>query len=369
MEKMKLAQSLPALEEYSIAENENELRDGFANRYYLHQSPSFYKNIASTTQRKLSVEDAYRKAALSEMSMEEKEEFAQVAFAMGLDRFSLLDPSLVTENPYYKLLLGLKEKKVGNLRFFTRKYEPYEVFLYDEQYADALYGSEILPLGYYKQGLPFPALEKGGQVWMSLIPHEILTMAKPIEEAKGKVLVLGIGLGYFAYMVSEKEEVTNVTLVENDPAVISLFESALLPLFPHKEKIEIIKGDGIAYAKNHGQEYDYAFVDIYHNEEDGLPIYLKMVGQETCPTAYWIENSLLLYFRRYVIGFLEEQYDGYTEEAYIARNDFPSALFGALYDATKEGSLKDDHDVLEFLRLPNVKALAKTLKLKNKPKA
>ena len=42
---------------------------------------------------------------------------------------------------------------------------------------------------------------------MSLNPYEIRTMENAIITARGKVLTLGLGLGYYAYMVHLKEEV------------------------------------------------------------------------------------------------------------------------------------------------------------------
>ena len=55
-------------------------------------------------------------------------------------------------------------------------------------------------------------------------------MKLPVERAKGKVLTFGLGLGYFAYMCSLKEEVESVTVVEKDKSVIKLFNEIILPL-------------------------------------------------------------------------------------------------------------------------------------------
>ena len=42
---------------------------------------------------------------------------------------------------------------------------------------------------------------------MSLKPNEIETMEQPIENANGNILVYGLGLGYFAFMASQKNSV------------------------------------------------------------------------------------------------------------------------------------------------------------------
>jgi AraC-like DNA-binding protein len=59
---------------------------------------------------------------------------------------------------------------------------------------------------------------------MSITPNEIVTMREPVARASGRVLTLGLGLGYYAYMVHLKEDVTDVTVVEREQAVIDLFE-------------------------------------------------------------------------------------------------------------------------------------------------
>ncbi|MBQ9457317.1 MAG: hypothetical protein IJU64_02265 [Bacilli bacterium] len=355
---MKLAADLPLLETLLLEEEENQLRDEIANTYFLHQDPAVYRAIAQGIAKGETVENAYRKSFLSRASKQEKEAFAQVAYGMGLDEFKELNHS-IEENPYFRLLQGLKGKHLGDLSFFLRSYAPYEVFLTDDESEEN--GRLQLSLGYYRDGLSFPALSKNEQVWMSLIPHEIKTMEQAIIDAKGKVLTLGLGLGYYAFMAAEKEEVTSVTVVENDPDVLAMFRSLLLPLFPHKEKITLVQADAFDFVETKGKDYDFTFVDIYHDETDGLPLYLKLLKIEQGPTVYWIERAILLYFRRYVLAFLEEQYDGYPEEAYADRSDFASALFGALYDATKEESILNEDALRSFLDLNALKALAKRL--------
>lgn len=78
-------------------------------------------------------------------------------------------------------------------------------------------------------------------------PSEIETMRAPIEEATGRVVTFGLGLGYFAYMVSEKPDVTSLDIVERSEEAIALFERNILPQFPNKEKIRIIRSDAFGF--------------------------------------------------------------------------------------------------------------------------
>ena len=55
---------------------------------------------------------------------------------------------------------------------------------------------------------------------MLVTPNEVHTMKADIEKAHGKVLTYGLGLGYFPFMTSRKEEVTSVTVVERSSDVI-----------------------------------------------------------------------------------------------------------------------------------------------------
>ena len=40
---------------------------------------------------------------------------------------------------------------------------------------------------------------------MTITPDEIETMKEAVDQAFGNVLTFGLGLGYYAYMVSEKD--------------------------------------------------------------------------------------------------------------------------------------------------------------------
>lgn len=151
-------------------------------------------------------------------------------------------------------------------------------------------------------------------------------------------------------MVSEKPDVTLLDIVERSEEAIALFERHILPQFPNKEKIRIIRSDAFWFLnKNMWQDarpeasgqgkrnteegqckerqnragrstqrgtetvnrekmqgrYDYAFIDLWHDTADGLELYLKAkrienklhtAGLKT-KFAYWVEKSLLSAYR------------------------------------------------------------------------
>ena len=141
----------------------------------------------------------------------------------------------------------------------------------------------------------------------------------PIQIAKGKVLTLGLGLGYFAFMASLKEEVREVHIVEMDLDLIKAFEKYLLPLFPHKDKIHIHKADAFHFIESiKDRDYDFIFSDLWHDVSDGLPMYLKLKKYfdsfKATKRMYWIEGSIVTYLRSLVIGVMKDEYNRIENE-------------------------------------------------------
>lgn len=278
--------------------------------------------------------------------------------------FKKIDEKIYEKNPYYILLRNASSSYKG-VHLGKRAYAPYEGFLEDEIHAEKenLY-QEISPFGYFLHGFFAPALEKKGRIWMSLIPHEIHTMKKDIEQAEGDVLTFGLGLGYYAFMVSQKEEVKRVTIIEKDRSIIDLFKKELLPLFPKKEKIRIIEEDAFSFLKKEDcSRYDHCFVDLWHNEEDGLPIYLSFKKEEAkkkLSFSYWIEGSILVYLRRYVFALIQEELDG-KEDGDYPEGDFVDNLFRKLHFLLKEKTLRKKEDIDDLLEERNLKGIAPLL--------
>lgn len=66
----------------------------------------------------------------------------------------------------------------------------------------------------FPTSMPYPERVQRGAVWMSLTPLEMLSQRSGIKRAKGKVLVGGLGMGWFLRKVCEKPEVEEVIVVE-----------------------------------------------------------------------------------------------------------------------------------------------------------
>jgi spermidine synthase len=122
-------------------------------------------------------------------------------------------------------------------------------------------------------------------------------MQQDIEDAHGNVLTLGLGLGYFAYMVHRKEMVSSVTIIEKDKEIIELFQNYLLPQFDHPEKIRILEGDAFDLLSGiKDGEYDYLYGDLWEGPWDGTSMVERLKEQTAhfrkTECRYWIEAMM-----------------------------------------------------------------------------
>ncbi|MBR5553079.1 MAG: hypothetical protein IKV98_04435 [Clostridia bacterium] len=211
----------------------------------------------------------------------------------------LLDAKKYQKDPYYSNI-RFDNINSGSWSMQTKKYKPYELFVYND--LEELPDGKILPrVGFFDREFPFPCILQGDREWMTVTPNEIETMKEPVSLAHGRVATYGLGLGYFAYMVSNKPEVTSITIVEADKEAISLFEKHILPQFPNRGKINVCHTDALLFASDQktkaNSDYDFIFADIWHDASDGLDIYriLKPLERPDTMYSYWIEKTLKCY--------------------------------------------------------------------------
>lgn len=107
-----------------------------------------------------------------------------------------------------------------------------------------------------KTNLPIMELSKGKKTYMSLSPKEIAGCYEAIRLAKGKVGVVGLGLGYYVQEILKNKRVNEVIVYEISEDVIEIYKNN----FGENEKVKIIKGDAFKAEKNN---FDFFFVDIY----------------------------------------------------------------------------------------------------------
>jgi len=145
-------------------------------------------------------------------------------------------------------------------------------------------GIEVSP-GEYKR------LVYRNEVIMSNTPSEVRQHLAAIEAATGNVLVMGLGLGMYLKAILEKDDVTQVTVVEKSADVIKL----VAPSFAHDSRLLIIEGDAFEFKPSVGVKYDFIWHDIWPDIcEDNLEEMGKLrrrFGRRAKKQMCWAERE------------------------------------------------------------------------------
>lgn len=114
-----------------------------------------------------------------------------------------------------------------------------------------------------KDRIDFDILELHGpnNIWMRISPIEIESSYMFIKYAKGRVGIVGLGLGYVAQELAKKPEIDEIIVYEIEKDIIDLYYLN----FKENEKIKIINKDAF---EAEGEEFDYFYVDIYEYKFD-----------------------------------------------------------------------------------------------------
>lgn len=266
---------------------------------YLNNMPNLVtkETIMEITNGDRSGEERAFSAFLANVFSEKDEEVRWLEREYLSRSVKRLDKQTYLNDPYFKNIKIPNATQEGwSLGYQT--YKPYEGFIYRDMeiFGDYI---EVPQIGYFDEEFSYPTVFENGREWMAIKPNEIETMKEPIEKAGGRVLVYGLGIGYFTYMVSQRDCVDSVTVVEQDESAIALFEKHILPQIPSREKITVIKADAFDFARDEMKkgEFDYVFTDLWHDVSDGVDLYVRMKKFEgACPNShfeYWIERSIL----------------------------------------------------------------------------
>ncbi|NFL35067.1 hypothetical protein FDB64_08240 [Clostridium botulinum] len=109
--------------------------------------------------------------------------------------------------------------------------------------------------------LPIIQLLKDDKSLMRLTPKEIESSYQAIKFAKGKVGIVGLGLGYVVDKIAKKSNVNEVIVYEISEEVIEMYREN----FGINNKIKIIHGDAF---KAKSEKFDFFYVDIYEYKLD-----------------------------------------------------------------------------------------------------
>ena len=236
-------------------------------------------------------------------------------FAGMLPYVTVYSADQLMANPYFRRIRAVR-MEAGRFRFANTHMLRGELFFDREPAAEGY--RRINRVGVFDGNLEYPGFYEADRCWMSITPNEIVTMEDSLGKASGRVLTLGLGLGYYAYMAHLKEEVESVTVVEREEEVIRLFRSTLLDQFDYPEKIRIVCQDAFGFLEDMADgEYDYCFADIWQNPLDGMEDYLhvrRLANRfEKTGFDYWIDESF--------IGCLEQSAALVLQFAFLGEDD------------------------------------------------
>ena len=298
--------------------------------------------------------DIFKDKLLEFLELDENEDEAIDRYF--LSSISYADINKYLSNPYYQNI-KIKDVKSNQYELVKDHYLPYELFPYKDMGIESNSFIELNSMSFFEKEFSFISLNHKGETWMSITPNEIETMDKSIDNAHGRVVVYGLGLGYYPYMVSLKESVKKITIIDNDKNIIKLFKDYILPQFKHKDKIHIVESDAFSYMKEK-DDFDYAFIDLWHNPLDGIEAYLKCkkLEKENKEYSYWIESSLIALLRRCMFTLIKEQLDKYKDKEYLKADSITDQIINQYYFKTKNiviSSIEELYDILSDKSLIN----------------
>lgn len=276
------------------------------------------------------------------------------------NQVNLLNPNLYHNNPFSNHTLIASQPSKG-WRLVQESYKPFQMFVCgDVTTNEKTNFLEKNPIGFFKEPFQYLALKKNNVIWMSITPFEIETMKATLSTVNGTVVALGLGLGYFATMAAMKSNVEKVIVIEKDIDVITLYQAHLQSILPNQHKITIIQADAYKYLQGKIKA-DHIFVDIYRTSDDGLPIYIAFKNMEkglkNINWHYWLEDSILGLFRRYLMIYLDEQLQGLTNENYQHARRIEDKILAQIHKLNQSTTISNIAQLQAWLSDKNIKEM------------
>ena len=163
-----------------------------------------------------------------------------------------------TWETYIKHLPKHRNTQMGKWKVRHRKLSNHSVITsYDDLNVSMIMDSPIQTNVYVLQETE----SSDQEIWMSNSDMELATMRAQVEEASGHVLVAGLGMGIYPKLISMKEEIISVTVLEPDVDIIAITEPKIA-----SEKISVVNMTFEQYCNPSQaiqERYDYCFVDIW----------------------------------------------------------------------------------------------------------
>lgn len=201
---------------------------------------------------------------------------------------------------------------LGGARILRAVTQPYELFPCDTPARLDPNCIDFPRIGCFDAEWSAPVLTKDGRAASLFGPEMINTTAPHVRSAKGDVLVLGCGLGYYAYLASLKDDVRSVTVVEKDPDIATIFEEGILPSFRTRDKVRVEESDAAEYLEDLDDGiYTTCFVDLWNTLYNAEP-YFEAVSWcsrfKDMKVTYRGEDSFAQLFASYIFTAMIAEY-------------------------------------------------------------
>jgi len=189
-----------------------------------------------------------------------------------LEGYKGLTQSKILDSEFKKLLEKssvphLQEKKVGEFEIKIDVIPPLKEITVISARNWLMMGYKQLKCSFIEPR-PLYKLFRGKRLLMSDSPQEMFLQYECYKKAHGKVLMGGLGLGMSATLFAEKENVSEVVVIEISKDIIKLCK-------PKNKKIRIINEDIWNFLKTTEEKFDYIYIDIHYST--GCMEYIKTI--------------------------------------------------------------------------------------------
>lgn len=173
-------------------------------------------------------------------------------------------------------------------------------------------------------------------LWMSLTPMEIQSHYIPIGQARGKIGIGGLGMGYFLLKVMEKDAVKSIDVYEIETRATTFF----IKNFKNRkgfDKVNFIIGDIHKTMEN--KKYDFVYMDIYSDMLSDSVISDKILflkNNKIIDYHFWCQEKVFKQAYEYGLLSLEDL-------------PFDVKLFFMKWSASKGARLRDHEISQEFI--------------------
>lgn len=185
----------------------------------------------------------------------------------------------------------LKERKVGEFQIKIDIIPSFKEMTVVSMRNWFLMGYKQLKCS-FENPRPVYKLFKEKQMLMSDSPQEMFLQYEAYKKACGRVLMGGLGLGMSPTLFAEKEEVTEVIVIEKEKDIIRLCK-------PKNKKIKVINGDIWNFIKETNEKFDYIYIDIHYSTgameyiHTVLPMRKILIKRfPNVPASFWGEEEM-----------------------------------------------------------------------------